>query len=341
MEDALKDNGLRMVLPGTARTHTTSPSERWLIIEHHLNGVEPTDIKDMVRRGLRTVERIIQRYESGDSLEPRFGGSVRTLTHAEDVYILHIVEQRPDIYVTTELPTVLRNALGWNVSDAIVYDAVRRLGLTRKMSSHVAAQRSEELRAEFRLFVQLCGGSIIWFFMDESGVGVQTGVRRRAWARRGERALVCTPLSDGRRVTTLTTIGCGGVVLEGLAEGGVNASTYIEYMEVLLPLLPRGAMLVVDNAPIHHAAHVYVKALAEAIGVRLVFSAPYSPDMQPIEIYFGLEKQWLRAHRDEIEHLDLILDPVNAVTEKVRLAREGLAETTDFRAIIRSCGYRV
>ena len=45
-----------------------------------------------------------------------------------------------------------------------------------------------------------------------------------------------------------------------------------------------------------------VKELIEAAGARVIYTAPYSPDLNPIELMFGVYKSALRRHfRDPLD----------------------------------------
>ena len=79
-------------------------------------------------------------------------------------------------------------------------------------------------------------------------------------------------------------------------EGGVNASTFgafiCQLIEVYPQILnPRTKMcIVLDNARIHHAK--ILKTLRSFI--KILFLAPYSPFLTPIEEFFGLTKHYYR-----------------------------------------------
>ena len=51
--------------------------------------------------------------------------------------------------------------------------------------------------------------------------------------------------------------------------------------QVLVPQLWSGATVVMDNLPAHKVAAIQ-KAI-EAVGARLIYLSPYSPDFNPIE----------------------------------------------------------
>ena len=59
--------------------------------------------------------------------------------------------------------------------------------------------------------------------------------------------------------------------------GSVNTEVFVTYLQqVLIPQLWQGAIVVLDNLPVHHAT--VVAQQIETAGARLVFLPPYSPD---------------------------------------------------------------
>ena len=83
--------------------------------------------------------------------------------------------------------------------------------------------------------------------------------------------------------------------------------------ERLLPVLPEGSVLVLDNARIHHGGQVL--ALVEQAGCSVLYLPPYSPDFSPIELVWGWVKQRVRAvgPRDEATRQRAIDEAVSAI----------------------------
>ena len=74
--------------------------------------------------------------------------------------------------------------------------------------------------------------------------------------------------------------------------GSVNTDVF--YIQaILMPQLWVGAMIVMDNLPVHHAS--VVREVIEAVGAKVVFLPPYSPDLSPIELCWSKLKQLLRS----------------------------------------------
>ncbi len=76
--------------------------------------------------------------------------------------------------------------------------------------------------------------------------------------------------------------GIGGMSIDGLIAtmsvvGSVNTDVFLFYVQkILIPQLWVGAIILMDNLPVHHA-HVVREAI-EAAGAQVVFLPPYSPD---------------------------------------------------------------
>jgi len=79
--------------------------------------------------------------------------------------------------------------------------------------------------------------------------------------------------------------------------GAWNALLFEAFVvDELLPRLPLGSVLVLDNARIHQSHSV--REAVEAAGHRLLFLPTYSPDFNPIELVWS----WLKNHVRRILH---------------------------------------
>jgi len=90
----------------------------------------------------------------------------------------------------------------------------------------------------------------------------------------------------------------------GPESGTVNTDRFEMWLEQkLCPTLGRygfgepRSLVVMDNATIHHSDRV--KKLIEDRGAKLVFLPPYSPDLNPIELFFGQYKCFLKRIKRE------------------------------------------
>jgi transposase len=76
-------------------------------------------------------------------------------------------------------------------------------------------------------------------------------------------------------------------------DGAMNGPMFLAYVkQCLAPTLKRGDTVIMDNLPVHKVAGV--QEAIEAVGAKLVYLPPYSPDLKPIEMAFSKFKALLR-----------------------------------------------
>lgn len=132
-------------------------------------------------------------------------------------------------------------------------------------------------------------------FVDEAGVNLAL-TRLYARAVGGERAIDVIPRNAGDNVSLIGALSLDGLVAAMSLKGSVNTSVFLAYVtEVLAPQLWQGAIVVMDNLKVHHAEAV--RLAIEAVGAKIVFLPPYSPDLSPIELCWSKLKQFLRSRK--------------------------------------------
>src|SRR4051794_40046998 len=95
-------------------------------------------------------------------------------------------------------------------------------------------------------------------------------------------------------------------------EGGTDTAVFATYLEhFLLPALPAGTVIVVDNVGAHQPDRI--RELVTAAGCQLVFLPAYSPDLSPIEEAFSKIKTLVKAAAARTHQaLDAALNAVTA-----------------------------
>jgi len=132
-------------------------------------------------------------------------------------------------------------------------------------------------------------------FIDESGMNLSMS-RTHAWVPRGQEYVERVPMNWGRKSLTLI----GAIRLSGWVQlttmfDTANAERFVEWVgRKLIPVLKRGDVVVMDNLKAHHDKRV--ASLLTANGIRLIYLPPYSPDLNPIEPSWALQKQHVRQH---------------------------------------------
>jgi transposase len=119
--------------------------------------------------------------------------------------------------------------------------------------------------------------------------------RSHAWVKRGEEFVDLVPMNRGKNLTLLGAIRRAGWVVLSTIWQTANGDRFVDWLtKKLLPKLRRGDVVVMDNLRSHHDARVGPACAAR--GVRLLYQPPHSPDFNPIEPAWALQKQLVRKH---------------------------------------------
>jgi transposase len=153
-------------------------------------------------------------------------------------------------------------------------------------------------------------------FIDEAGVNLGM-TRRYARAEKGKRAYGQAPATRGKNVTMIGALSVSGLLAPMTWQGSTDGITFLTYVEqVLAPTLWEGACVVMDNFKSHQVEGI--RAAIEAVGAKLVYLSPYSPDFSPIENCWSKLKESLRAQAARTYNSlnEAIAIAINEITEK-------------------------
>ncbi|MBW4490614.1 MAG: IS630 family transposase [Trichocoleus desertorum ATA4-8-CV12] len=154
-------------------------------------------------------------------------------------------------------------------------------------------QRVQDLRFAYRLWsLTIDPRNLV--FIDETGIHLAM-TRLYGRAPIGERLYDSeAPSNGGQNISLIGGMSIDGLIATLSIVGSVNTDVFLFYIqEILIPQLWVGAIIVMDNLPVHHAS-VVQEAIA-AVGANVVFLPPYSPDLSPIELCWSKLKQLLRS----------------------------------------------
>ena len=139
---------------------------------------------------------------------------------------------------------------------------------------------------------QLAGRPV--FYLDECGVDHRL-YREFGRAPRGERIYEAVAGKRRERTSIISAAQQGKFVAPFVFQGSCNTEVVDAYFEqVLLPELPPGSVIVLDNARFHQSPTT--QRLVEAAGCQLLFLPAYSPDLNPIEPLWAAFKTRLRKN---------------------------------------------
>lgn len=164
-------------------------------------------------------------------------------------------------------------------------------------------------------------------FLDEFGCNTKM-TRRCARAPQGQRAYGKCPVNYGPNVSVVGAVRLEGLVEALIVDGAFNGEAFLTYTtQLLAPALRPGDVVVMDNLASHKLKAV--RMAIEAVGARVLYLPPYSPEFNPIEMCWSKVKEFLRA---QAARTSKALDDAIA---------RGLAMVTisDLRGWFKHCGY--
>jgi len=111
------------------------------------------------------------------------------------------------------------------------------------------------------------------------------------------------PHGHWKTTTFVGALRLSGMTAPMVLDGPMNGAWFLAYVQqVLAPTLKPGDVVIMDNLAAHKSTPI--KDAMEAVGARLLFLPPYSPDLNPIENAFAKLKAMLRkAAARSIEQL--------------------------------------
>ena len=182
------------------------------------------------------------------------------------------------------------------------------------VASEQNSERVKKLRHEWRKCLDKIDIRNL-IFIDETGVNLGM-TRRYGRIIGGERVNDERPGNKGKNVTIVGAISDEGLIATMTLSGALDTASFLVYVEkILLPTLWVGAIVVMDNLPVHYASKV--EALIESVGANVKFLPPYSPDLSPIELCWSKLKEILRSAKART------LDALNeAITNAIKAISE-------------------
>ena len=277
---------------------------------------------------LRTVQRWVSSYRAHGGVLPidtreesakRRGQEIprngRDWEAPELEAIRDVLQRHPDATLSEIADELVVRGFPERPLSTLFRVVSKRLQLTLKKSQHVALERNEEDRREYLRQISKVPRAEQFMFIDETQRGKDSLKRSYARAFIGKRAQICSDLhSNEPRYTFIGAADVNGFVLgAGLQvfkkrgrndhdplRGNIDQLYFNEYVrQYVVPVVgnfaagqPR-SLVVMDNATVHKSP--IVRELIEGAGARLLYTAPYSPDLNPIEYFFSVYKTKLRA----------------------------------------------
>lgn len=211
--------------------------------------------------------------------------------------------EKPGMY-QDEMALFLYDEFQILVNNSAVSRALASIGWTKKATRQIAKERNADLR-DYYLHNLSAFQSHHLVYVDESGCDNRIGFRRTGWSPLGVAPVQIAQFHRDRRHQILPAYTQDGVLFHRVFQGPTDSTVFEDFIAQLLQHCGRWpeprSVLVMDNASFHHSEGV--RELCLRAGAKLVFLPPYSPDLNPIEEFFGdlkcfIRRNWVNYERN-------------------------------------------
>jgi len=244
------------------------------------------------------VRRLRQQFRQRGTLEPRTHrcGRKTLLTEERKQRLRELLCAQPDATLA-ELGARMDRSFRTSTIDLWL----RRLGWKYKKTLTAAERDRPDVAARRACWhEQLAAEPVATLvFVDESGANTKM-TRLRGRALGGQRLLARIPHGHYQTSTLISGLHLGGPCAPWLFGGPMNGEMFLAWVrQGLAPTLGPGDVVILDNLATHKIRGV--RDALEAVGARLLYLPPYSPDFNPIEPMWSKIKQSLRSHAPRTE----------------------------------------
>ena len=256
----------------------------------------------------------------------------------ETAILRDLVEEMPWMYLDEIQDELYKQTRKCFSTSLIWYKLRKDIKFSLKVAFERASQWDEEERRDYIFWRDwhLDDNPEMATFLDETHKDRKAARRRRIWSHIGRSAYVDNNFFGGvldKLYTMLAACDMNGFVFSTceivLRDSSTDASTgtidntrfemWVE--QRLCPVLgnyiarePR-SLVILDNASIHHSDKVV--ELIESTGAKVIYTAPFSADLNPIENMFGEYKKGLKRFTPYMSWYEAHFKSLTLVTPKI------------------------
>ena len=244
------------------------------------------------------------------------------LDDADILSLKEVVDENPNLYLDE-----IAFTFGVKSGKFVHYSTIRRymidkLGYSMQVLQRIAKQRNEQDEIKYlnalSLMLQSCPERFIT--IDETHKDCNAARRRRGWGKKGNpdgvvlnewfESVVCYTVIAAVDINGFIPAACDTVLRDEISDEGaagtVDSDYFLHWVEhYLCPVLgnyergePRSVVMM-DNASTHLSDKV--EELIEGTGAILIYGPPYSPHINPIELYFGQYKCYIKKNESRMK----------------------------------------
>lgn len=252
-------------------------------------------------------------------------------------WLVNLYKKNPILYLDEARDLFMRN-FKISISCSSVNLILHEAGLSWKTLERRAMQiRSDDV---YRFYVEM--SQISWFpqnlvFLDEVSIDNRALQRTKGYGPVGQRVLFRGEFTRKARVSLLCFLGYNGILESYSVDGTFTRATFFKFCkdfalkkDTPVRTYPGvNSIWILDGAMIHCDKNIidYLRTL----GIIVIFLPAYAPQLNPIEIVFGLIKKYLqRNHKDQSSSRGIQMELAEAINKFTNKSMENL---------YRKCGY--
>lgn len=194
-----------------------------------------------------------------------------------------------------KLQNLILSTLQINVSKELIRVSIKKQGFTKKNARFYGEPKT--LITKIKEFLELRNKYIdenrTFISIDETSFG-RNGIIIKGYSKKGQKLFIRK--NKPRMTTTSVVAAFSSNELIGKLDikGSINTNIFIDFINSIN--LQSGMVIIMDNISFHHS--LKVKELCKSKNIEILYTPPYSPWYNPIELCFSIVKRHYYKYQD-------------------------------------------
>lgn len=276
-----------------------------------------------------TVKKVWKQFCESYNIESlKRGGDFSSKLTGDDLELIEILKAERGSISLKEIYQVVEQVgnVGGDISLSSISRAIKSKLLSgenysRKKITQIAAEKfTLENMLYTQLFIDYLSSKDVRTikFFDEAGIKVpDVGTRLYGHSPVGERCVEVVRKKESPNTTLNMLVSVNGPEYYNFIDGATDTAEFLNFfqeaasamnMTTLRPVLEIGDIIVMDNLAVHHfdGGEVLEDYLSD-MGIELLYTPVYSPDLNPIEMCFNKIKTVLNQDFNDLVHRNVKL----------------------------------